>query len=57
MEPGNEAGIPVWYQLRPEWYQNVEALTGYLATDPALVWQAHFLAELGEAGILPELGE
>jgi hypothetical protein len=29
----------------------------HLATDPKLVWNAHFLAEIGEAGILPEHGE
>ena len=34
--------------------RNLDDLPGYVATDPALVWQAHLLAELGEARILPE---
>ena len=32
-------------------------LAAYLAPDPRLVWDAHFPAEIGEAGILPEPGE
>jgi len=34
-----------------------EVLAAHPATDLKLVWEAHFLAEIGEAGIFPELGE
>ena len=32
-------------------------LAAYLAPDPRLVWDAHFPAEIGEAGIFPEVGK
>ena len=32
-------------------------LAAHLAPDPRLVWDTHFPAEIGEARILPELGE